>query len=174
MIKLVTPTIEYADDIMEFRRELLNANDVDSFAGCGALEDCLSAKQWIDCIKEMEDESTCPVGNVPASTYIAIRECDNRIVGVIDLRHHIEHPVLNLWGGHMGYIVRPSERGKGYGKEMLKLNLENCRKRNMDKIMITCNATNKISETVILANGGCFEKDVEVDGEIIKRYWVTL
>ena len=174
MIKLVTPTIEYADDIMEFRRELLNAGDVDSFAGCGDLEDCLEAKQWIDSIDQRKSEVTCPKGNVPSDTYIAVRESDNRIVGVIDLRHHIEHPVLSLWGGHMGYIVRPSERGKGYAKKMLKLNLENCRKKELKKVLITCNESNKISEAVILANGGSFEKNVKVDGEIIKRYWVTL
>lgn len=174
MIKLVTPTIEYADDIMEFRRELLNADDSDSFAGCGDLEDCLKAEQWIETIEERKSAKTCPKGNVPSDTYIAVRKLDNRIVGVIDLRHHIEQPVLNLWGGHMGYIVRPSERGKGYAKMMLKLNLDNCRKKGLKKVMITCNENNKASEAVIISNGGNFEKNVMVDGEVIKRYWVTL
>ncbi len=39
---------------------------------------------------------------------------DNRVVGAIDLRHHIDHPILGTWGGHCGYSVRPSERRKGY------------------------------------------------------------
>ena len=38
---------------------------------------------------------------------------DNRVVGIIDLRHHIDHPIRSLWGGHIGYTVRPSERGNG-------------------------------------------------------------
>ena len=45
--------------------------------------------------------------------YIAVRKTDDKIVGVIDLRHHINHPILGTWGGHCGYSVRPSERGKG-------------------------------------------------------------
>ena len=41
---------------------------------------------------------------------------DNKIVGMIDLRHHINHPILSVWGGHIGYSVRPTERRKGYAK----------------------------------------------------------
>lgn len=58
----------------------------------------------------------------------------------------------------MGYTVRPSERGKGYAKEMLRLNFQNCRNRNLSKVMITCSDTNPVSEKDIIANGGVFEK----------------
>ena len=54
---------------------------------------------------------------------------DNKIVGIIDFRHHINHPILGTWGGHCGYSVRPSERGKGYAKEMLRLNIQNAKCR---------------------------------------------
>lgn len=40
--------------------------------------------------------------------------------------------------------------------------------------MITCGANNLASEKTILVNGGVFEKNVEVDGCIIKRYRITL
>lgn len=78
------------------------------------------------------------------------------------------------WGGHMGYSIRPCERNKGYAKEMLRLNLQNCRDRNMDRVMITCSRDNIASEKTIIANGGIFEKEIYVDGEYIKRYWITL
>lgn len=74
----------------------------------------------------------------------------------------------------MGYSVRPSERGKGYAKQMLKLNLENCRIRKMPRVMITCSEDNPASEQTILANGGVYERIVCVDGENIKRYWIEL
>lgn len=57
---------------------------------------------------------------------------------------------------------------------MLRLNLQKCKERNMDKVMITCSRENVASEKTILANGGVFEKEVLVDGEYIKRYWVML
>ena len=103
-----------------------------------------------------------------------MRVSDNRVVGIIDLRHHIDHPILRLWGGHIGYTVRPSERGKGYAKEMLRLNLENCRARGLEKVMITCSPGNPASEKTIVANGGVFEKDIDVEGETVRRYWIAL
>ena len=57
---------------------------------------------------------------------------------------------------------------------MLRLNLENCRSRNIDKVMITCGSTNIASEKTILANGGVFEKEIYANGDNIKRCWITL
>ena len=54
---------------------------------------------------------------------------------MINLRHHINHPILGTWGGHCGYSVRPSERGKGYAKEMLRLNLQNARAMGIEKLL---------------------------------------
>ena len=107
-IRLIKPTMDYAEDIMQLRQEIIEEKDPDAFAGCGNLEECKTAKEWIDRITLCENEETCPEGRVPSNIFIAIRESDNRIVGVIDLRHHLGNPVLREWGGHFGYIVRPS------------------------------------------------------------------
>lgn len=96
------------------------------------------------------------------------------MVGIIDLRHNLNNPVLSLWGGHIGYSVRPSERRKGYAKEMLGLMLEEARKRGLEKVMISCSTENEASERTILANGGVYEKTVSVENEQVKRYWITL
>ena len=121
-------------------------------------------------------EETCREtgAGVPSTTYLAIRQSDNRIVGIIDLRHHINHPILGSWGGHCGYSVRPSERGKGYAKEMLRLNIQNAKALGIEKLLVTCDADNIASEKTILGNGGVFESTIQVEGTEMKRYWITV
>lgn len=172
-IRLIEPTMEYADDIMLFRKEMMEANDndKDSFSGCGGLEKCQTAEEWLQRIDAHQRRND---GKVPSNTYLAVRLRDKKIVGIIDLRHHINHPVLSLWGGHIGYSVRPNERRKGYAKELLRLTLQICKEKNLDRVMITCSRENIASEKTIIANGGIYEKEVLVDGEYIKRYWITI
>lgn len=57
---------------------------------------------------------------------------------------------------------------------MLRLDLGNARALGLKRVMIACSPSNPASEKTIISNGGAFEKDVPVDGEIIRRYWIEL
>lgn len=177
-IVLIEPNSIYAADIWAFRQEILDwdAESEDQFAGCMSLDTSKSAEEWIKICELRKSEATCgETGTaVPSHMYLAVRKSDNRIVGVIDLRHHINHPILGTWGGHCGYSVRPSERGKGYAKEMLRLNIQNAKALGIPKLLITCDVNNEASEKTILSNGGVYEKTIEVDGSRMKRYWITV
>lgn len=177
-IELIEPNIKYAADIWELRREILeyDAESEDQFAGCISLDVSKSAEEWIRICELRKSEETCSeVGTtVPSHMYLAVRKRDDKVIGVIDLRHHINHPILGTWGGHCGYSVRPSERGKGYAKEMLRLNVQNAKGLGIPKLLITCDVKNEASEKTILANGGVYENLIEVDGCKMKRYWITL
>jgi len=177
-LELIEPNIKYATDIWEFRREILdcNAENEDQFAGCLSLDECKSAEEWINICELRKSEETCgETGTtVPSHTYVAVRKSDEKVVGIIDLRHHINHPILGTWGGHCGYSVRPSERGKGYAKEMLRLNIQNAKAIGISKLLITCDVKNEASEKTILANGGVYEKTIDVDECQMKRYWIMV
>ena len=177
-IYLIEATPKYAEQVWQFRQEIFDC-DKDSesqFAGCFSLDEATSAEEWIRWCRLRTSEETCgQTGvDVPSTTYFAIRKSDDRLVGIIDLRHHINHPILGTWGGHCGYTVRPSERGHGYAKEMLRLNLNNAKERGIERLLITCHSDNAASEKTIIANGGIYEKMIVVDGIEIKRYWVKV
>jgi len=48
------------------------------------------------------------------------------------------------------------------------------KKSGIPKLLITFDAKNIASEKSILANGGVFEKTIDVDGCTMKRYWILL
>ena len=176
MLFLIEANDKYINELEHFKNEVLvnDKGNKDQFAGCMSLQNCATGKEWIDICNLRKNAETCEQAGtqVPSTTYFAIRESDNRIVGVIDLRHHINHSVLGTWGGHCGYSVRPSERGKGYAKEMLRLNIQNAKIMGTSKLLVVCDETNIAIEKTILANGGVFEKNIKIDGCIMKRYWI--
>lgn len=173
-IVLKPPTAEYGEQIMAYRREFLEAGD--ELDGCGGLHKCESVEEWFVKVEQMNSPETCPKKLSVSTQFIAVRESDNKLVGMIDLRHHIDNPVLALFGGHIGYSVRPSERRKGYAKEMLRQCLEKARERGLYWVMISCNNHNPGSERTILANGGVFQREVFVpeENETMKIFWIEL
>ncbi|MBP5654896.1 MAG: GNAT family N-acetyltransferase [Clostridiales bacterium] len=175
---LIEPTEEYKDEIWAFRTEVLeyDAECGDKFAGCYGMSKCGSAEEWIDICRKLADPGTCnEVGaEVPSHQYLLVRQEDGRVVGIFDLREHIDHPILSVWGGYCGYTVRPSERGKGYAKIMMRLGVGKARNLGIDRLLVTCDTTNIASEKAILAGGGVLENVIEVDGCPIKRYWITV
>jgi hypothetical protein len=50
-------------------------------------------------------------GRVPETVYWGV--VDGEYIGRVSLRH-VLNPHLEQWGGHIGYQVRPSRRGRGY------------------------------------------------------------
>lgn len=110
---------------------------------------------------------------VPGSTFFGLDVERNRFVGAVNIRHYLNEELF-LHGGHIGDGVRPSERRKGYATEMIRLALEKCRGLGIDRVLITCSKTNLGSAKSIQKNGGVLENEVEIDGEVIQRYWIEL
>jgi len=112
-------------------------------------------------------------GLVPNSVFFCLDLDRNIFVGAVDIRHYLNDS-NRLTGGHIGDGIRPSERRKGYATTMLGLALEECRKMGLNKVLITCAKNNIGSAKSIINNGGEFEGEIEENGEIEQRYWITL
>lgn len=44
---------------------------------------------------------------------------DHKFIGTLNIRHRLNWH-LEKWGGHVHFSIRPSMRGKGYGKKLLQ------------------------------------------------------
>lgn len=166
---LQRPSERYTDQIAEYRQEFLDAGD--SMDGCGALRQTEDAKEYILICRKKENPETVPAHLVPATQFFLIRKADDKIVGMIQVRHYFNE-YLEKYAGHIGYSVRPSERRKGYAKKMLAMALPYCHVRGIKKALVCCVDGNVGSEKTILANGGVYESTVENNGRRLKRFWI--
>ena len=119
------------------------------------------------------DTDTPKDGFVANSVFFLYDDSKDRLLGAVDIRHTLNDH-LRKYGGHIGDGIRPSERGKGYGKLLIALALEECLKLGINDVLICCNETNVASRKCILANGGVFEDTiVDLEGETMERYWIN-
>ena len=170
-IILVKPDLSYADEIIKYKEESLAESPI--INGSAGLDRLSSIEIWLEELKKRSCEDTVPKGLVPSSTYLGVREKDNYIVGMIDIRHYLNEYLTQV-GGNIGYGVRKTERNKGYAKQMLKLALEKCKELKIKKVLITCDEDNIASEKVILSANAKLEDIRNVDGENKKRFWIDL
>lgn len=170
---LIPPTMEYADEIMAYRAEFLDAGS--SMDGCGPLKRCETPEKFLEIVDSYTHPETLPERMVIASQFLCVRKSDGRLIGMIQVRHYFNE-YLEKYAGHIGYAVRPSERRKGYAKEMLRITLPFCRSIGIDKVLIACIDGNIASEKTIIANGGVYESTVhEAMNDIyLKRFWISL
>lgn len=126
-------------------------------------------EQYLESL-EIKDASD---GKVPDSTFFALDEERNILLGAVNIRHYLNEALL-LNGGHIGDGIRPSERLKGNATQMIGLALEECRKLGLDKVLMVCDKENIGSAKSIMKNGGVLENEIVVDGVTEQRYWITL
>lgn len=125
-------------------------------------------EEWLKNNQDHEMGINLPEGWVPDIQLVAFSK-DGQAVGFLNIRLCLNDFLLEE-GGHIGYSIRPSERGKGYAKEALRQGLQVAKEKNIKKALVTCSVENPASRAVIVSNGGVFE-DVR-NG--VERYWIDL
>ncbi len=172
-MKLIEPTVEFEKQIREYRKEFLDCGDL--LEGASRLREFNSPQDWIAFLNKLKDPSTVPQGRVQLTQYMFVREEDQKIVGMINIRHHL-NAYLERYGGHIGCSIAPSERHKEYATLMLKMALSKCRELGIDRVLVTCNDDNEGSRRIILKCGGIYESVVydSAEDEYVERYWIDL
>ena len=170
---LVKPSAAYADQIAAYHAEFLERGD--SLDGTSSLDRYSNVGDWLVWVEELSLPETCPEGFVVSTQWLCVRSADDKVVGMVNLRHDLNDHLLKI-GGHIGYSTRPDERGKGYAKAMLGLCLPEAAKVELNRVLVTCNKDNEASRRTILAHGGVLENEIweEDEQRFVQRYWIDL
>jgi predicted acetyltransferase len=96
-------------------------------------------------------------------------------IGRVSVRHDLNDS-LRLYGGHIGYEIRPTQRRKGHGTAILRLGLEKAKAVSITRALVTCDDDNFASAKIIEANGGVLENIVLLTGHPVpvRRYWIDI
>ena len=150
-LRHVVPSMEYMEQGIEYIEEHINAGS--NINGSGGLHRYLDNYQgWLE---KLEQDRKCIPNEqrVPAETYYLVREEDNKIIGMINIRLVLNER-LQQCGGHIGYGIRPSERNKGYNKINLYLALLRCQNLGIKEVILDCDSSNLASSRTMESLGG--------------------
>ncbi|MFC1575071.1 GNAT family N-acetyltransferase [Gemmatimonadota bacterium] len=130
--------------------------------------------EFLDRLSACSRGEKLPPGFVAHSTYWLVHG-NTTVVGVSNLRHRLTD-ALRRYGGHIGYGIRPSARGNGYGTEILRQTLARAEGIGLSQVLLFCGKSNEASARVIRRNGGALESEefLPEQGKVIQRYWIPL
>ena len=163
---LVLPSLAYKDSYIDAVYEYIEENQEPTWHPKILRE---RFGQYLLTLRQAESEPLA--GMAPATQYWLVTNGVG-YVGEVSLRHFLNES-LELFGGHLGYKIRPSQRRKGYGSLLCELAIEKARQRGIADILITCDENNIGSCKIIEANGGVLLDRVDNQrGVLTRRYWV--
>jgi len=162
------------DEEAEFlRAHRATTPDVPSFLHY--YRDGMGLRQYLAVLAELEEGLNLPSPNHVPETFLFAFGAD-RIVGRVAVRHRL-NASLEREGGHIGYVVVPDSRRRGYATTMLRLAIPIAlEKSGAARILVTCDDDNIGSVRTIEKNGGILDNVLTSpsSGKSIRRYWIQV
>lgn len=172
MPELIEPTPDLRASWLESAAEWGDTHQ--DGAGLHEADDIRTAEgfaAWTQRLRAQSDSEEVTPDRVPASYWWIVD--GKTYLGAISLRHVLNDKLLEA-GGHIGYGVRPSARGRGVATWALGATLDRARERGIDRVLITCDDDNLASAKTIERNGGVLEDTRDTWLGLARRYWITL
>ncbi|MFP4385727.1 MAG: GNAT family N-acetyltransferase [Alphaproteobacteria bacterium] len=108
---------------------------------------------------------------VPETVLWLIKE--NEFIGTLNIRHRLNWH-LEKWGGHVNFVIRPSKRGKGFGKKLLQNAIPYLAYHGIDSALITIDPKDGAANRIVQFCGGTLEDTLPATDKFPERnrYWM--
>jgi predicted acetyltransferase len=171
-MKLIDPSIEYESSYIDMMRDFEFHKE--RFVPFTLNEDYDDFTSLVERLEGYAKGEGVLDSFVEHKSYWLI-DTNDRIVGTSNFRLRLNERLRQI-GGHIGFGIKPTERGKGYAKEILAKTLIHAKNIGSNKVLLTCDKPNIASSQVIKNNGGILHSEGTLLGhpEIIQRYWIKL
>lgn len=175
---LEIPTLNRKQDILDYLEE--NIQYGSDLNGIGSIDRYLEGMTYEEWLLELEKrkkvEYVKQINRCLSKTFIVVRENDDKVIGMINIRYNISNEMLKNEASHIGYGIRPTEREKGYAKIALYLALLEEQKLGEENVLLECTVDNIGSNRTIQALGGKLEKTEldSYDNTMTNYYWINV
>src|SRR5215469_3515586 len=155
-LTLVAPSVDYRDSYIAALREhqaqgrFLANRHIDNNVGALGRD----FERLVRALRNAADPAHVKPGFVPETFLWMIESRTNELVGRSSIRHQLSDEPSLRDIGHIGYDIRPSRQGRGYGKTILGLTLDAARQLGMERVLVTCDSNNMRSKSIIEHWGG--------------------
>ncbi|MBR2240694.1 MAG: GNAT family N-acetyltransferase [Clostridia bacterium] len=172
-LRFEVPSKKRKQEALDYIKEFKEYNS--AINGSGGLDRYIDNYEgWLE--KLEQDYVRIPnEEKVPARTYFLVRNSDDRIVGMINIRLALNEKLRN-YGGNIGYSIRPTERKKGYNKINLYLGLKICQEYGIKEVLMDCDKDNLGSAKTMQAFGAILTREYYCDRDncIVQDYIIDV
>lgn len=165
-IKFILPAAEHESYILDYIREHDHFSEP-----CLGFANFSNYREWLEQQVRRRENLNLEPNEFPSILYLVFNEF-SQLIGISNFKTALPEELLR----HIGYAIRPNQRGKGYATELLRESLPLAKSMGLNKVLITCNESNVASAKVIEKNNGFFENNLYVENDkiTVKRYWISL
>ncbi|MEI6054054.1 MAG: GNAT family N-acetyltransferase [Candidatus Saccharibacteria bacterium] len=150
----VSPSEDYKDQFYDMKEESYAINEDVSIYG---LDD---ENKYKELIKYPE--------YIPSSPYWMIDTQRNKIIGALTIRHCLRSSEDK--NGHLFLVIRPSERGKGFGRQAIGFGINKCDELGITEPLLETYTENKAAIKALDEAGCILLREYDENNQARKTY----